>query len=71
MATNSDMGSSRNLKLKRLNFGGKGSALPHYLITFYLLVEELKQPKFNLLNFFSRFLETYYTERKSKSQEVF
>jgi len=54
-----------------LNFGGKGSALPHYLITFYLLVEELKQPKFNLLNFFFRFLETNYTEIKSKSQEVF
>ena len=71
MATNSDMRSSRNLKLKRLNSGGKGSTLPRYLISFYLLVVELKQPKFKLLNFFSQFLEYIIQKEEAKVKKFF
>tara|TARA_A100001011_G_scaffold333771_1_gene361702 strand:+ start:257 stop:511 length:255 start_codon:yes stop_codon:yes gene_type:complete len=71
MATNSDRRSSCNLKLKRLNFGGKGSTLPRYLMTFYLLMVELKQPKFNLLNFFSQFLKYIIQKEEAKVKKFF
>tara|TARA_Y100000114_G_C11522964_1_gene214416 strand:- start:148 stop:384 length:237 start_codon:yes stop_codon:yes gene_type:complete len=65
------MRSSCNLKLKRLNSGGKGSTLPRYLISFYLLLVELKQPKFKLLNFFSQFLEYIIQKEEAKVKKFF
>jgi len=54
-----------------LNSGGKGSTLPRYLISFYLLVEELKQPKSKLLNFFSQFLKHIIQKEEAKVKKFF